>query len=230
MKGILRVSPAFFRLTIVLLVLFNACSTPYPKGFAPIATTIPNLQFELRYATANNFTGRPVQGYANIAKVLSRPALNALAAAQKDFNAMGMGLKLYDGYRPQKAVDEFVAWSKRLNDTLRKQQYYPKVPKSELFIRGYIAAKSGHSRGSTVDVGLVYLEGPKKGEEVDMGSPWDFFGPISWATDTTITVAQQNNRKLLAKILMQHGFKPYSKEWWHFTLKEEPFPDTYFDF
>ncbi len=230
MKGILRVSPAFFRLTIVLLVLFNACSTPYPKGFAPIATTIPNLQFELRYATANNFTGRPVQGYANIAKVLSRPALNALAAAQKDFNAMGMGLKLYDGYRPQKAVDEFVAWSKRLNDTLRKQQYYPKVPKSELFIRGYIAAKSGHSRGSTVDVGLVYLEGPKKGEEVDMGSPWDFFGPISWATDTTITVAQQNNRKLLAKILMQNGFKPYTKEWWHFTLKEEPFPDTYFDF
>ncbi len=230
MKGILRVSPAFFRLTIVLLVLFNACSTPYPKGFAPIATTIPNLQFELRYATANNFTGTPVRGYANIAKVLSRPALNALAAAQKDFNAMGMGLKLYDGYRPQKAVDEFVAWSKRLNDTLRKQQYYPKVPKSELFIRGYIGAKSGHSRGSTVDVGLVYLEGPKKGEEVDMGSPWDFFGPISWATDTTITVAQQNNRKLLAKILMQHGFKPYSKEWWHFTLKEEPFPDTYFDF
>ncbi len=230
MKGILRVSPAFFRLTIALLVLFNACSTPYPKGFAPIATTIPNLQFELRYATANNFTGRPVQGYANIAKVLSRPALNALAAAQKDFNAMGMGLKLYDGYRPQKAVDEFVAWSKRLNDTLRKQQYYPKVPKSELFTRGYIAAKSGHSRGSTVDVGLVYLEGPKKGEEVDMGSPWDFFGPISWASDTTITVAQQNNRKLLAKILMQHGFKPYSKEWWHFTLKEEPFPDTYFDF
>jgi D-alanyl-D-alanine dipeptidase len=230
MKGILRVSPAFFRLTIVLLVLFNACSTPYPKGFAPIATTIPNLQFELLYATANNFTGRPVRGYTNIAKVLSRPALNALAAAQKDFNAMGMGLKLYDGYRPQKAVDEFVAWSKRLNDTLRKQQYYPKVPKSELFIRGYIAAKSGHSRGSTVDVGLVYLEGPKKGEEVDMGSPWDFFGPISWATDTTITVAQQNNRKLLAKILMQHGFKPYTKEWWHFTLKEEPFPDTYFDF
>ncbi len=230
MKGILRVSPAFFRLAIVLLVLFNACSTPYPKGFAPIATTIPNLQFELRYATANNFTGRPVQGYANIAKVLSRPALNALAAAQKDFNAMGMGLKLYDGYRPQKAVDEFVAWSKRLNDTLRKQQYYPKLHKSELFIRGYIAAKSGHSRGSTVDVGLVYLEGPKKGEEVDMGSPWDFFGPISWASDTTITVAQQNNRKLLAKILMQHGFKPYSKEWWHFTLKEEPFPDTYFDF
>jgi len=230
MKGILRVSPAFFRLTIVLLVLFNACSTPYPKGFAPIATTIPNLQFELRYATANNFTGRPVRGYANIAIVLSRHALNALAAAQKDFNAMGMGLKLYDGYRPQKAVDEFVAWSKRLNDTLRKQQYYPKVPKSELFTRGYIAAKSGHSRGSTVDVGLVYLEGPKKGEEVDMGSPWDFFGPISWATDTTITVAQQNNRKLLAKILMQHGFKPYSKEWWHFTLKEEPFPDTYFDF
>ena len=230
MKGILRVSPAFFRLTIVLLVLFNACSTPYPKGFAPIATTIPNLQFELRYATANNFTGRPVRGYANIAIVLSRHALNALAAAQKDFNAMGMGLKLYDGYRPQKAVDEFVAWSKRLNDTLRKQQYYPKVPKSELFTRGYIAAKSGHSRGSTVDVGLVYLEGPKKGEEVDMGSPWDFFGPISWSTDTTITVAQQNNRKLLAKILMQHGFKPYSKEWWHFTLKEEPFPDTYFDF
>ena len=230
MKGILRVSPAFFRLTIVLLVLFNACSTPYPKGFAPIATTIPNLQFELRYATANNFTGRPVRGYANIAIVLSRPALNALAAAQKDFNAKGMSLKLYDGYRPQKAVDEFVAWSKRLNDTLRKQQYYPKVPKSELFTRGYIAAKSGHSRGSTVDVGLVYLEGPKKGEEVDMGSPWDFFGPISWSTDTTITVAQQNNRKLLAKILMQHGFKPYTKEWWHFTLKEEPFPDTYFDF
>lgn len=230
MKGILHVSPAFFRLTIVLLVLFNACSTPYPKGFAPIATTIPNLQFELRYSTANNFTGRPLRGYANIAKVLSRPALNALAAAQKDFNAMGMGLKLYDGYRPQKAVDEFVAWSKRLNDTLRKQQYYPKVPKSELFTQGYIAAKSGHSRGSTVDVGLVYLEGPKKGEEVDMGSPWDFFGPISWATDTTITVAQQNNRKLLAKILMQHGFKPYSKEWWHFTLKEEPFPETYFDF
>ena len=230
MKGIIHVFPAFFRCVMALVILLNSCSTPYPEGFAPIATSIPNLQFELRYATANNFTGTPVRGYSNIAKVLSHPTLKALAAAQKDFNAMGMGLKLYDGYRPQKAVDEFVAWSKRLNDTLKKQQYYPKVPKSELFSRGYIAAKSGHSRGSTVDVGLIYLNGPKKGEEVDMGSPWDFFGPISWASDTTITVAQQNNRKLLAKILMQHGFKPYTKEWWHFTLKEEPYPDTYFDF
>ena len=230
MKGIIQFFPAFFRCVIALVVLISACSTPYPKGFAPIVEVIPNLQFELRYATANNFTGTPITGYSSIAKVLSRPALNALAAAQKDFNAMGMSLILYDGYRPQKAVDEFVAWSKRLNDTLRKQQYYPKVPKSELFARGYIAAKSGHSRGSTVDVGLVFLEGPKKGEEVDMGSPWDFFGPISWASDTTITVAQQNNRKLLAKTLVKHGFKPYAKEWWHFTLKKEPFPDTYFDF
>jgi D-alanyl-D-alanine dipeptidase len=217
--------------SVALLFFFVcSCTTPHPKGFAPIVDYVPEMLMDLRYATSQNFMGRPVEGYATIAKVLTVPTLEALAAAQQEYKKLGLSLILYDGYRPQRAVDDFMAWSKILGDTLMKKEFYPDLPKATLFDRGYIASKSGHSRGSTIDVSLVYSEGPKKGKELDMGSRWDFFGPISWVQDTTITAAQQKNRKLLSEILQKHGFRPYAKEWWHFTLEKEPFPNTYFDF
>ncbi len=138
-----------------------------------------------------------------------------------------MGLKLFDAYRPQQAVNHFVRWAKVLNDTLMKQSYYPDVPKSELFKRGYIASKSGHSRGSTVDLTLIDLD---TGNELDMGSPYDFFGVQSHPFYKKITDKQRKNRMLLRRVMLKNGFKPYENEWWHFTLRDEPFPNQYFDF
>jgi D-alanyl-D-alanine dipeptidase len=138
-----------------------------------------------------------------------------------------LSLKIFDAYRPQQAVNHFVRWAKILNDTLMKNEYYPKVPKSQLFQLGFIASKSGHTRGSTVDITLVNI---KSGKEVDMGSTYDFFGQESHPLYKKITKKQQENRLFLRKIMIENGFSPYDNEWWHFTLKNEPFPDTYFNF
>ena len=140
---------------------------------------------------------------------------------------MGLGLKLFDGYRPQRAVDHFVRWAKIPGDTLMKAQFYPNIPKSELFKKHYISTHSGHSRGSSIDVTLIDFN---TCEELDMGSPYDFFGQESWVNYQDITEAQKNNRQLLQGIMLKHNFRNYPKEWWHFTLRWEPFPKTYFDF
>ena len=143
---------------------------------------------------------------------------------------MGYGLKVFDTYRPQRAVDHFVRWARDVQDTKMKDVFYPDIKKQHLFQQGYISSKSGHTRGSTVDLTLLYLTGENKAEEVDMGTPWDFFSPKSWPSSDKVTALQKSNRMILQKVMVIHGFRAYNAEWWHFTLKEEPFPYTYFNF
>jgi D-alanyl-D-alanine dipeptidase len=140
---------------------------------------------------------------------------------------MGLSLKVYDAYRPQQSVDHFVRWAKKLNDTLMKQSYYPTIRKSDLFKLGFIASKSGHTRGSSVDLSIVEI---KTNKEIDMGSSYDFFGATSHSFHKKLSSRQEKNRMLLRNIMIKNGFKPYDKEWWHFTLVDEPFPNTYFNF
>ena len=201
------------------------------KGFTYLENHIPNLKVELRYATTDNFMGRIVQGYRPNQKVIGTLALaKALKKVQKQLATQHLGLKIFDAYRPQRAVNDFIEWSKHPQDTLTKQKYYPKLVKNRLFKLGFIAEKSGHSRGSTVDLTLVFRSGSKKGKALDMGSSWDFFGIISHYNYKNITSTQKENRKLLREVMISAGFVPYEKEWWHFTLQKEPFYHTYFDF
>jgi D-alanyl-D-alanine dipeptidase len=146
---------------------------------------------------------------------------------ERDLAARGLGLKVFDCYRPQRAVAQFVRWAQRIDDVKRKREFYPDVDKRDLFKEGYISDRSGHSRGSTVDLTLVRRADAR---ELDMGSPFDFFSPKSWPSDTSVSDQAQKNRALLAAAMTRGGFRPYDKEWWHFTLNNEPFPETYFDF
>ena len=192
-----------------------------------ISDDLEKFEISIRYFSNNNFIGRPIPGYYANKAFLTREAADALLLAQRDFIKQGYRLKIYDAYRPQTAVDYFSAWAADLEDSQNKSQYYPNINKSQLFADGYIAAKSGHSRGSAVDLTLLEIE---SGNELDMGSPWDFFDPISWVENNQITDQQRANRKLLASVMIIHGFKPLKEEWWHFSFTEEPFPETYFDF
>ena len=146
---------------------------------------------------------------------------------QEELQNKNLCLKVYDGYRPQQAVNHFVRWAKVWSDTINKSVFYPKVKKRNLFKAGYIASKSGHSRGSTID--LTIIDG-NTGKPLDMGSPYDFFGQESWVNYADITKVQKENRQLLQTVMLKHGFRNYPKEWWHFTLRYEPFPKTYFNF
>jgi len=146
---------------------------------------------------------------------------------QAEVAAFGLSLKVFDAYRPQRAVDHFVRWAQDLDDTKMKAVFYPAVAKDILFSEGYISARSGHTRGSTIDLTLV--DG-NTGEELDMGSPWDFFDPVSWPSNLNLTAQARANRSLLAAAMTKHGFRAIRTEWWHFMLADEPFPDTYFDF
>lgn len=197
-----------------------------PQGFVYIQDHIPDIILDIRYAGSDNFVGQPVDGYLKPVGIMSLEATTALQKVQTELKQQNLALKIFDAYRPQKAVDHFVRWAKALDDTLTKQKYYPKVKKSDLFKLQYIASKSGHSRGSTIDLTLVDSEGT----ELDMGTSWDYFGPESWPSSTAVSLEAQKNRKTLQKIMMKYGFKPYNEEWWHFTLKDEPFPNTYFNF
>ena len=181
---------------------------------------------DLKYYSSNNFTGKFVEGYNSNKAILTKEAAVALSNAQDDLNKIGYSLILYDAYRPQSAVDFFVKWSLNINDTIYKNTYYPNIKKSELFKSGYIAYKSGHSRGSTVDVSLVEIESKK---EIDMGTIFDYFGVESHTFFNNLSKKQKLNRLLLYEAMSNNGFKNYSKEWWHFTLENEPF-QKYFDF
>lgn len=182
---------------------------------------------EIRYFGDHNFVGRRINGYEAPLCLLTREAATALAAVQRDLAASGLGLKAFDCYRPARAVAHFVRWARDPGDQARKADFYPEVDKRNLFRDGYIAARSGHSRGSTIDLTLVRLD---DGRELDMGSPHDFFGTRSWPSDRTISGAAQANRQTLAAAMRRRGFRPYDREWWHFTLRTEPYPDSYFDF
>lgn len=218
---------------LVLLYLFIGIgisfsqANPLPDGFVYIDAKIPGVVYEIRYAGSNNFIGKPVRGYKAAQAILSEPAARALARVQQEFIRKDYMLKIFDAYRPQTAVNHFIEWARDRNDTLMKSKFYPKVAKKDLFEFGYIASRSGHSRGSTVDLTIIYVENC---EEVDMGSNYDFFGEISHHNTSQITEEQRKNRELLKSIMRKYGFRSYSEEWWHYTFTPEPYPDTYFDF
>lgn len=218
-----------FILYIVLLFSSATSANPpvMPEGFVYLDEAIPGIRLEMNYYSGRNFIGKPVDGYLQPRAILSRPAADALAAVQRELSVFGLGLKIFDAYRPQRAVNHFVRWAGGPDDLLMKSRYYPAVDKSKLFAEGYIAERSGHSRGSTVDLTVVSLAG---GENIDMGGVFDFFGPESRPAAHTSTSAQRAHRMLLQLIMEKHGFVPYPQEWWHFTLQNEPYPDTYFDF
>lgn len=194
--------------------------------FIDIKVLSPDIKVEAKYFTDDNFVGEKIDGYQAGKCLLSNQAAQALARAQKIAREKGLFLKAFDCYRPQKAVDHFVRWAKDLTDTRRKRVHYPNVSKENLFTDGYIASKSGHSRGSTIDLTLV----DANGVELDMGGIYDFFDPISHTLSPQVPAAKLKNRKELKSIMESAGFKNYSKEWWHYTLKNEPYPDSYFSF
>jgi D-alanyl-D-alanine dipeptidase len=198
-----------------------------PAGFVDAASVVPGLVVDMRYFGSNNFVGRPIDGYRAPVCILSKPAATALAKVQAELKDDGLGLKIFDCYRPARAVAEFVRWAANPADTKMKAEYYPDLAKSELFPKGYIAERSGHSRGSTVDLTLVRLQDKA---EVPMGTGYDFFSERSWPGDPNQPPEARANRKRLSRIMQRHGFKPYAHEWWHFTLADEPYRDTYFDF
>ena len=212
-----------FLLTLYSLVAF----AQLPEGFVYAKTEIPSLHVDLQYCSDNNFVGEIIEGYnANVA-IMTIQTATALKKVQTQLAKQNLSIKIYDAYRPQRAVNHFVRWAKVVNDTLMKQQFYPRVDKKNLFKEGYIASKSRHSSGSTLDVTLVDL---KTGEALDMGSPYDFFGSESWVENKNLTGIQSKNRKLLQQIMLTNGFRNYAQEWWHFTLRGEPFRNQYFNF
>lgn len=198
-----------------------------PQGFVYLDEVIPTAQYEIRYFGDNNFVGKRIDGYKAPLAIFSRTAATALKKVSEDLESKGYILKIYDAYRPQTAVNHFVRWSGINSDIKMKQQYYPRLDKRNLFKLGFIAKKSGHSRGSTVDLTIVNKE---TGVEEDMGSPYDFFGDISYYNTSLINKTQKANRAILNNAMVKQGFKPYSKEWWHFTLIKEPYPKQYFNF
>ena len=216
-----------FIIFFTVLISSQISSQTLPKGFSYVSEIDATIKKELRYGTSNNFIGKPIDGYLKDSLIISKPAAKALKEIQTKLMLSGLSLKIFDAYRPQQAVDHFVRWAKVMNDTLMKQLYYPDVQKSELFTLGFIASKSGHTRGSTVDLSIVDV---KTNKEVDMGSSYDFFGEKSHPFYKKITEAQMKNRMLLRIIMIKNGFIPYDNEWWHFTLKDEPYPTTYFNF
>ena len=197
-----------------------------PENFVYVRDVIPEIFEDIRYAGSHNFMGRPACGYGAARAVLTLPAALALKKAAAHFASKGLRLLIYDAYRPQRAVDDFVLWAQAENDTVGKAEFYPTLEKRELFPRGYIARRSGHSRGSTVDLTLT----DEKGVPLDMGGEFDWFSPISAHEYAQLTTAQRENRRLLKTGMEDAGFEAYSKEWWHYRLKNEPYPETYFDF
>ena len=205
----------------------SANEPPPNKNFIYLKELIPKLRSDLRYYGSNNFIGKPIEGYNKPKILLTTEAANALKKVQDELERIGFGLLIYDAYRPQQATDHFVRWSNDMADTLMKDDFYPNINKKDLFKLGYISKKSGHSRGSTVDLTIVSL---KTKHILNMGSPYDLFDEKSHTEYPNITKNQRALRLLLKRRMEKHGFKSYEKEWWHFTLKNEPFPDTYFDF
>lgn len=214
--------------SLFLFLFFgNILNAQLPEGFVYAHEIIPDLEVELRYFSTNNFVGKPIEGYHANRLILTKNAAIALKKVQDELEDINLCLKVYDGYRPQTAVNHFIVWARDLNDTIKKSEFYPNVPKRNLFLEEYIATRSGHSKGSTID--LTIIDG-NTGKPLDMGSPYDFFGEASWVNYSGITDIQKKNRQLLKSIMAKHGFRNYPKEWWHFTLINEPFPQTFFDF
>ena len=234
-----RIMLSLFAVSIAALPAFAAvllfsmtgcasiCTGGNPDGFVMLAEAVPDAILEPRYYSTYNFIGDRIDGHEEPCAILSKEAATALKAASDEAVRRGYRLKIYDAYRPQRAVAHCVRWSKDTSDTRMKQYFYPDLDKSVLFAKGYIAERSGHSRGSTVDLTLFDM---KSGKELDMGGTFDWFGNESHPDWRGVTDTQFANRMLLREIMTAHGFKPIDEEWWHFTLNDEPYPDTHFDF
>lgn len=219
-----------FGITFLLPVLFfgqNIRETYPPKGFVYVHKVIPEVAYDIRYAGDHNFIGEPIEGYKNPVALLTSEAADALRKVQQELKNQGYQLKVFDAYRPQQAVNHFIAWAKDTAATQMKPEFYPEVDKKDLFKLDYIASRSGHTRGSTVDLTII---DSTSGKELDMGSSYDFFGEISHHGAPGITPKQERNRSLLKNTMQKHGFRPLATEWWHYTLENEPYPDTYFKF
>ena len=237
-----RVSILILLMTLVLAV-FAGCGSPAASGsgagtdgmilsddasdFVLVSEAVPDAILEIRYYSTYNFVGERIDGYEEPVAILTKESAAALKEVSDDLMEQGYRLKIFDAYRPQKAVDHFVRWAKDAEDTKMKAYFYPELDKDVLFPQGYIAEHSGHSRGSTVDLTLFDM---KTGKEVDMGGTFDYFGELSHPDYTGITKEQLHNRMILRDAMVKHGFKPLPEEWWHFTLEDEPYPDTYFTF
>ena len=216
------------------IILLSACAGKKEisaignnDGFVDVEEFIPSVQLDIRYYTTDNFVGSRIDGYDAPKCFLTRAAAVALKKVQEELARNGQSLKIFDCYRPQRAVDHFVRWAKDLSHQEMKSRYYPSVDKENLFRDGYIAVKSGHSRGSTLDVTIIDLE---SNQEFDMGTDFDFFDPRSHTVNSRIRKSQKDNRIALKSVMERNDFKNLEEEWWHYTLKSEPYPDKYFDF
>ena len=226
-----------FGIAAVCVVLVLACTyllasdgnidTDDSSDFVLVSEAVPDAIMEIRYYSTYNFIGERIDGYEQPIALLTKEAAKALREVSDDLVQKGYRLKIYDAYRPQMAVDHFVRWAKDVDDVRMKEYFYPELEKDQLFPQGYIYERSGHTRGSTVDLTLFDMSA---GKEVDMGGTFDYFGERSHPDYRDITEEQYNNRMILREAMMAHGFDPLPEEWWHFTLKDEPFPDTYFTF
>ena len=235
---------------LVALTLASVHAGKRPADFVDVKTLIPDLIVEMRYATAHNFIGRPIPGYKGARCLLTREAGQALKTVADELRVRGFVLKVYDCYRPQTAVDAFVAWGRDLGDQKMKAEFYPDVDKRTLFRDGYIARRSAHSRGSTVDLTIVPLTAPLKPfdpaaseiracdspagartpDGADMGTGYDCFSPLSHTASSKVGETQRANRKLLHGFMSRYTFRNNRNEWWHYTLADEPYPHTFFDF
>lgn len=240
-----------FAVALAMLAIGTSHAGQRPRYFVDAKTLIPDLVVEMRYVTAHNFVGRPIPGYKAARCLLTRDAAKALQCAADGLRNRGFVLKVYDCYRPQSAVDAFVAWGRDLDDQKRKPEFYPEVDKRTLFRDGYIASRSGHSRGSTVDLTIVPLPAPltafdpgaseiracdsKSGARTDdgsadMGTGFDCFSRLSHTASGKVNETQRANRMLLHGFMKQCGYLNNRNEWWHYSLAEEPYRGTYFDF
>ncbi len=198
-----------------------------PSGFVLLADYVPHIVQEIRYYSTYNFIGERIDGYEEPCALLTKEAARALKAVANEMIVQGYRLKVFDAYRPACAVRRFVLWGIEDQDIRMKPYFYPELEKQELFAKGYIAKQSSHSRGSAVDLTLLDM---KTGKELDMGSPFDLFSEVSHPDYRGLTQEQYDNRMLLRQVMVRNGFAPIDCEWWHFALKNEPYPDTYFEF
>ena len=239
---------------LVLALMFGCFTTSYAKGnvkdfkkelssstikkdnrifsddssdFVILSEAVPDVILEIRYYSTYNFVGDRIEGYEQPIAILTKQAAAALKKVSDELITKGYRLKIFDAYRPQKAVTHFMNWALDPKDVRMKEYFYPELEKNTLFPLGYIAEHSGHSRGSTLDLTLFDM---KKEKEVDMGGTFDYFGERSHPDFTGVTPEQLANRMILRNVMVKHGFKPLAEEWWHFTLKDEPYPNTYFTF
>ena len=206
---------------------YPSSETMNPSGFVLLADSVPGIIQEIRYYSTYNFIGERIDGYEEPCALLTKEAARALKAVSNEMMVQGYRLKVFDAYRPVCAVKHFMLWGIEDQDIRMKQYFYPELEKQELFNKGYIAKQSSHSRGSTVDLTLFDMA---TGKELDMGSPFDFFGEISHPDCRSVTEEQYENRMLLQRVMTRNGFDPLDCEWWHFVLRDEPYPDTYFEF